>query len=139
MTNNPNPLSINPHMFGSQPSPSSQPSPQQRERRVASLEQLVLDLCDRDLRESALLDLSKVAPFLFVLLFLTKKLITCLNQNFDFVIFFFSLGWIVSGLRLKCTFYFEKKKFFFLVGKGCSFFACLLVFILVIQCENSCC
>ncbi|XP_020271371.1 cell differentiation protein RCD1 homolog isoform X3 [Asparagus officinalis] len=47
-------MSDNPPLFGSQ-----QASPHGREGQMASLEQLVLDLCDRDLRENALLELLK--------------------------------------------------------------------------------
>jgi hypothetical protein len=47
----------------SPPSPSPIGGAQEpNDRKLASAEQLVLDLCDRDLRENALLELSKVRP-----------------------------------------------------------------------------
>ncbi|KAJ6815523.1 putative cell differentiation protein RCD1-like protein [Iris pallida] len=58
MANLPPSLSVNLNPPFGGPSPPS-PSSAGKERRMASAEQLVLDLCDPDLRENALLDLSK--------------------------------------------------------------------------------
>lgn len=59
-------VNLNPAFGGpSPPSPSSAgpAAHASRDRRLASAEQLVLDLCDPELRENALLDLSKVPSF----------------------------------------------------------------------------
>jgi hypothetical protein len=57
-------LPVPPSFAGaSPPSPSPIGGAQEpNDRKLASAEQLVLDLCDRDLRENALLELSKVRP-----------------------------------------------------------------------------
>ncbi|KAG0496273.1 hypothetical protein HPP92_000964 [Vanilla planifolia] len=61
MANLPPSLSINQPPFGvpASPSPAAAVAAQAKDRKMASAEQLVLDLCDPELRENALLDLSK--------------------------------------------------------------------------------
>lgn len=77
-------VNLNPAFGGpSPPSPSAGgPGGQaSRDRRLASAEQLVLDLCDPELRENALLDLSKVSPFLFPFNFFFVKVLSFLSSS----------------------------------------------------------
>jgi hypothetical protein len=75
MANLPSSLSLSASSFGNIPAMSAPQSPSPagvasgggvggqvtKEKKMAGAEQLVLDLCDPDLRENALLDLSKVS------------------------------------------------------------------------------
>ncbi|XP_020271373.1 cell differentiation protein RCD1 homolog isoform X4 [Asparagus officinalis] len=83
-------MSDNPPLFGSQ-----QASPHGREGQMASLEQLVLDLCDRDLRENALLELLKkrvifqdLAPLLWHSCGTIAALLQCVASHPDTRILF---------------------------------------------------
>lgn len=61
MANLPQSLSMNAAFGGPGPSiPGASGAPPNKERKMASSEQLVLDLSNPDLRENALLELSKV-------------------------------------------------------------------------------
>lgn len=105
MANLPPNLSLGGASFGggaAPPSPaassaSGQPS---KDRKIASAEQLVLDLCDAELRENALLDLSKVC--------LLRSSFSCKARSFDWQTNV--TDWNLFGLVGKNVVFFPWKK-----------------------------
>lgn len=116
MANLPSSLSINSPPYGGPAPPplaavaaAAAVAAQAKDRKMASAEQLVLDLCDPELRENALLDLSKVLslalPCWFVLSLLWISLrdyITCSSYIGLYIsVWFALLARKADGLRDK--------------------------------------